>query len=146
VSRVKPAEIRFYIDADILGLARVLVGLRPDVTYPGDPGGVVHKRQRPPCPVTTPHTDDDVWIPEVTKHGWLIITRDSMIQVHRREILAVREHGARMVALAGSDAKSTFDQLEILMCRWRDVLRCLEHDGPFICTATRTRFRPVSLD
>jgi hypothetical protein len=48
VSRVKPAEIRFYLDADILGLAHVLVGLRPDVTYSGDPGGVMHKRLRPP--------------------------------------------------------------------------------------------------
>jgi hypothetical protein len=35
VSSVKSAEIRFYIDADILGLAHVLIGLRPDVTYPG---------------------------------------------------------------------------------------------------------------
>jgi hypothetical protein len=39
VSRIKPAEVRYYIDADILGLARVLAALRPDVTYPGDPGG-----------------------------------------------------------------------------------------------------------
>jgi len=28
VSRIKPAEVRFYIDADLLGLARVLADLR----------------------------------------------------------------------------------------------------------------------
>jgi hypothetical protein len=41
----KPADVRFYCDADVLGLAKILAGLRPDVTYPGDPGGIVHRRQ-----------------------------------------------------------------------------------------------------
>jgi hypothetical protein len=31
--------VRFYFDADVLGLAKVMVQLRSDVTYPGDPGG-----------------------------------------------------------------------------------------------------------
>jgi hypothetical protein len=31
---------------------------------------------------------------------WLIITRDRHIQENRREIISVREHGARMVALS----------------------------------------------
>ncbi len=35
----KPAPVQFYIDADVLGLAKVLVQIRGDVTYPGDPGG-----------------------------------------------------------------------------------------------------------
>ena len=45
------ATVRFYLDADVLGLAKVLVQLRNDMTYPGDPGGVVHKRRRAACPV-----------------------------------------------------------------------------------------------
>ena len=36
----KPATIRFYVDADTLGLAHILTKLRYDVTCPGDPGGV----------------------------------------------------------------------------------------------------------
>jgi hypothetical protein len=35
----KPAIVRFYVDADVLGLAKILVQVRSDVTYPGDPGG-----------------------------------------------------------------------------------------------------------
>lgn len=55
--RAKPAIIRFYVDADVLGLARILVQMRPDVTYPGDPGGVVKgRRVRPPYPITDPST------------------------------------------------------------------------------------------
>jgi len=57
VSRsAKPAIVRFYFDADVLGLAKILVTLRSDVTYPGDPGGVVHRRARPACPITSPAT------------------------------------------------------------------------------------------
>ncbi len=37
----RPAIVRFYVDADVLGLAKELVRIRGDVTYPGDPGGPV---------------------------------------------------------------------------------------------------------
>jgi hypothetical protein len=35
----RPARVRYYFDADILGLAKVVAGLRHDVTYPGDRKG-----------------------------------------------------------------------------------------------------------
>jgi hypothetical protein len=146
VSRPKIAEVRYYIDADILGLAKVLASLRPDVTYPGDPGAIIHKRHRPPCPVTTPATPDPQWIAEVARNGWLIITRDRHIQDHRAEIAAVRDHSARMVALSGDDARGTFEQLEVVMCQWRAIERLQPNSGPFIYTATRTTLRPVSLN
>ncbi len=83
---MREAQVRLYLDADILGLAKVLTQLRADVTYPGDPGGVVRKRLRPACPITTHATEDSVWIPQVTALGWLIVTRDSKIQSHRAEV------------------------------------------------------------
>lgn len=57
---MKPATVRFYIDADVLALAKILVSLRSDVTYPGDPGGVLNRRWRPACPITSPDTDDEI--------------------------------------------------------------------------------------
>jgi len=146
VSRVKPAEVRFYVDADVLGLAHVLAALRADVTYPGDSGLVVHKRERPACPVASPHSKDWEWIPVVAQNRWLIITRDRHIQENRREIIAVRDNGARMVALSGPDARGTFEQLEIVMTQWRAITQLLAKPGPFIYTATRTSLRAVSLD
>lgn len=101
MSAAKPAVVRFYLDADVLGLAHVVAALRDDATYPGDPGAIIKRRQRPPCPVTDPATRDDVWIPEVASRGWLIITRDSRIQQHPAEIAAVKANNARMVALSG---------------------------------------------
>jgi hypothetical protein len=37
------AVVQFYVDADLLGLAKMLVQVRADVTYPGDPGGELHR-------------------------------------------------------------------------------------------------------
>jgi hypothetical protein len=146
VSRTRLATVRFYLDADVLGLAKILVQLRSDVTYPGDPGGQIHKRTRPPCIITSPSVLDPVWIPQVTNRGWLVITRDANIADNRAEIQAVREAGARLVALAGPEAIGTWAQLEIVMSRWRDIETLLEKRGPFIYSATRSRLRPISLD
>lgn len=65
---MKPAEVRFYIDQDLLGLAKVLASLREDVTYPGDTGAKIHRRERPACTIA-PGTRDREWIPVVTADG-----------------------------------------------------------------------------
>jgi len=70
VSRApKPAVVRFYLDADVVGLAKVLAELRPDVTYPGDPGKIIHRHARPRCIITHPETADPDWIPAVAAQG-----------------------------------------------------------------------------
>lgn len=56
----RAANLRFYFDADVLGVAKVVAALRSDVTYPGDPGATIKKRFRPPCPLTTPAVKDEV--------------------------------------------------------------------------------------
>jgi hypothetical protein len=141
----REAIVRFYVDADVLGLAKTLAALRCDVTYPGDPGDKIRKRVRPPCPVTSPATKDSVWIPQVTRLGWLIITRDSRIQEHSSEIDAVRTNGARMIVLSSREAIDTWHQLEVVMSVWRQIERCCEQPGPYIYTATRSGLRAVNL-
>jgi hypothetical protein len=142
---VKPATIRFYIDEDLLGLAHVVAALRPDVTYPGDPGAVIHKRERPPSPIAK-QTDDDVWVPEATSRGWLIISRDHNIRENVGERRTVRECGARMVALSGTHAVNKWDQLQLLMTRWNRIESLLAQPGPVIYLATRSRMTPLDLD
>ena len=142
----KPAVVRFYFDADVLGVAKVLAALRSDITYPSDPGDVIHKRRRPACPIADAATPDTEWLPEVAQRGWLIVTRDSRIQEHHAEIEAVRVNGARMIALAGKEAIGIWAQLEVLMRQWRAIEGHLDDPGPFIFTATRSRLRRVPLD
>lgn len=142
----KPATVRFYVDADVLGLAKILVQIRPDVTYPGDPGGIVRgRRMRPPCPITDPSTPDNMWIPETARRQWLIITRDRRIQEHHGEVEAVRISGARMVNLSGAEGLATFHQMEALVCQWQKVYTLLAESGPFIYSLTRTTLRPLPL-
>jgi hypothetical protein len=67
--RTRPADVCFYLDADVLGLAKVIAGLRFDATFPGDLGATIHRHERPPCPISDPATPDRTWIPEVAERG-----------------------------------------------------------------------------
>jgi len=87
-----------------------------------------------------------VWIAQVASLGWLIITRDSRIASKRAELAAVRDSGARMVALSGPETVGTWSQLEVLCCQRRAIERQFEEPGPFIYSATRTALRAVSLN
>jgi hypothetical protein len=142
---VKQAEVRFYFDADILGLGKLISALRPDCTYPGDPGAVIHKRQRPPCSITATATADTEWIPQVTQEGLLIVTRDAKIQRRVAEVQAVVEHGATMVALTGKDATTLWNQLEVFMTQWRNIEQLHGLPGPFIYRASRTALTKYDL-
>jgi hypothetical protein len=52
-NRPRPALVHYYVDADLLGVAKILVQLRGDVTYPGEPEGPVKGgRVRAACPIT----------------------------------------------------------------------------------------------
>jgi hypothetical protein len=142
---MREAEVRYYIDADILGLAKILCPLRNDMTYPGDPGATIHKRHRPACLITAPKTPDTEWVPIVAAQGWLILTRDHNIRENPAERRAVRENGARMVALAGEDAGNKWGQLELVMHWWRRIEALADEPGPFIYLASRSRMRLLDL-
>ena len=142
----RPAEVRFYVDADVMALAKVLVPLRSDVTYPGDPGGAgIDKRLRPACPITSARTLDVDWIPVVAQRGWVVITRDRAITRNSREKDLVKAYEARLVILSGAEAGTTFAQLEIVMSQWRRIEACLDESGPVAYSATRTSFNMIDL-
>jgi PIN domain-containing protein len=142
----RAARVRFYIDADIRGFAQVIAGLRNDVTYPGDPGAIIHKRERPPCTITGTELLDTEWIPEVARRGWLIVTRDNKIAENRSEITAVRENNAKMAALNQRDAVDKWGQLEVFMTQWRFIESLTEQPGPFIWRVSRTAVTQIPLE
>lgn len=136
--------VRFYVDADCLGLAKVLVTVRSDVTYPGDAGGVLKGRARPACPITEPHTKDEVWVPRVAAEGWGIITRDRAIQRRPAELAAVRANGAKVFAITTDEKLSVWHWLEIVAINWRRMEFLLDDDGPYIYAITRTGTRRMA--
>jgi hypothetical protein len=142
----RAAQVRIYVDADVLGLGKILSSLRHDVTYPGDPGAVIHKRHRALCPIASPDVLDTDWIPEVAARGWLIVTRDSMIIQNRNEIAAIRENNAKMAALNQRDAQTKWGQLEVFMTQWRRIEALTAERGPFIWRVSRTAMTSIPLD
>lgn len=144
---IRPAQVRFYVDADLLGLAKILCAIRSDFTHPGDPGAVIKRRERPPCMITSPAAKDPSWIPRVAAEGWLIVTRDRHIQQRLGEINAVRNNRAKMVNLASDDARDPWGQLEVFMTRWREIELLADVEGPFIYVITRRGgLRKIHLD
>lgn len=140
---MRPAEIRYYVDADTLGLAHIIAAIRPDVTYPGDPGAIVRKRQRPACPITSTDVPDETWIREVAARGWTIITRDRHIEQRPAERETVTDTGAKVFAITSPEILTVWHQLEIVMTRWRDIERLSEQPGPYIYSVTRTGLRRI---
>lgn len=133
--------IRFYLEADLLGVAKVLADLRTDVTYPGDPGGRGSDGfERPPCPIRPGDKDID-WIPQVARAGWVIITRDRHIQHRPAERAALVDAGARMFRLDARHGLNKWHQLEIIVSQWRRFEELAELPGPWLYTATRTGLR-----
>ncbi len=141
---MKAADVRFYMDADVLGLGKVIASLRPDVTYPGDPGAVIHKRQRPPCAITSPKAKDADWIPVVSQQGLVVITRDTKIQQHHAEKQAVMENAGRLIALSSAEAATVWSQLEVVMTQWRRIEALAEAPGPWVYSATRSSLKKVA--
>ncbi len=135
--------VRYYVDADTLGLARILARLRADVTYPGDPGALVTRRSRPPCPIASTAVPDEQWIPVVAKAGWAIITRDKRILRRPGEIAAVIAHQAKVFAITSDEKLDNWHQLEIVMSQWRRIETLSQDDGPYIYSVTRTAVTPL---
>jgi hypothetical protein len=130
--------VRYYVDADTLGLAHILTELRPDVTFPGDSGGTVGRQTRPQCPITSTAVLDVDWIPVVAAEGWVIITRDRAIQRRPHELRAVTDNLAKMVVISSNEKLTKWHQLEVVICQWRKIEGLAPVPGPWIYTITRT--------
>lgn len=134
-----PPKAHWYVDADTLGLAHALANVRTDVTYCGDDGQRKKaKLNLPPCVIQDCGTDDEVWIPAVTRAGLAIITRDIHIAERRVEKDAVLASGARMFAITTNETLRNWDLLEIAVTRWREMEELAQEPGPYIYSLTRT--------
>ena len=143
---LRAAQVRIYVDADLLGLGKILrrppqrrdQPRRPRSCHPRTAAGTLPHHQ----PRRARHRLDT----QVAARGWLILTRDSMIIQNRNEITAVRENNAKMVALNQRDAQTKWGQLEVFMTQWRRIEALTTEPGPFIWRASRTAMTAIALD
>lgn len=137
---------RWYVDADTLGLAHVLIRARPDVTFPGDDGTRhIARWTLTPCPIQQTGALDTEWIPKVAAASMAIISRDRAISRRRAEKDAILAAGAQMFAITDPGQLRVWDLLEIVIHRWRDMERMRERSGPYIFALTRTRMTEIDL-
>jgi hypothetical protein len=95
--------------------------------------------------IERPDTDDDVWIPRVTREGLAIITPG---QAHRVEDCQEgRCHGGARAHVRDHQRREDqqLELLEIVATQWRDMERAAEEPGPFIYSMTRTTLRKIDL-
>lgn len=143
---VRTPQPRWYFDADIIGVGKLLAAARRDVTWPGDDGVRGKPRdQQTPCVITDTATPDHEWIPKVTASGLAIITRDKRIQTRTAEIAAVEASGARMFAVTSEGQLNRWELLEVVVTRWRDLESACQRPGPFIFAVTRSGIRALDL-
>ncbi len=67
----KPATVRFYFDADVLGLAHQIASLHPDATYPRCSGWSSAETATAALPHHDPVHEGPIWVSQVTALGWL---------------------------------------------------------------------------
>ncbi|GGK72037.1 hypothetical protein Sme01_08590 [Sphaerisporangium melleum] len=143
---MKLVRPRWYVDADTLGLAHVLIRVRRDVTFCGD-DGQRHRKSwtMSPCPIQETATPDDVWIPRVAAAGLAIITRDRHIEMRTAEKNAVLAARARMFAITAEESLDAWGLLEVVVTQWRHMEEAAEKPGPYIYAVTRSGIREIAL-
>jgi hypothetical protein len=140
------SKLRWYIDADTLGLAKLLTQVRRDVTYPGDNGKRPQLRADVgPCVVQESSAPDDVWIPVVARADLAIITPDRRIQDRLSEKDAVVAYNARMFAITSQEQLDNWELLEVVVSQWRAMERAADEPGPYIYSVTRTSLSKIAL-
>jgi hypothetical protein len=92
-------------------------------------------------------SDDEVWIPAVTRADLAIITRDRHIEFRTDEKDQVLAARARMFAITSEQNLDTWGLVEIVVTRWREMEEAAAESGPYIYKLTRTgRLKKISLD
>lgn len=82
-------------------------------------------------------TPDVVWIAEVGRRGWVVLTRDQEIRRRPNELAAVRAARIHLFALTSGNL-SAADTAELCVAAWPAVRRAVAaHAAPAIFSITR---------
>lgn len=116
----------FFVDENLLGIARLLARVRDDIVHPGHP-------DVPDIPLQTP---DLAWLPIVGAQGWPVIMRDKRIRTRRPERQALIDAGVKAFCLTTSGNSRSWDLLRVIVKNWDAVEERARDDGPFIYGVT----------
>ena len=66
-------------------------------------------------------TEDSVWIPEVAKRGWIVVTRDKRIRSKRAELDAILKSGLSMFVFVQKRDPDRWGWVELVVRRWKEI-------------------------
>jgi len=120
---------RFFFDASLLGVARIMAQSHDRITYPGHSKWPFGQDE-----------DDETWLQLVGDRGWCAIFRDKRIRYRTTERAALVRHRARAVVVATSRNLTIKDNVALLERHWSDVERTLV-DAPALYHLTSAGLR-----
>jgi PIN like domain len=121
-------DVRFFVDADLLGVGKALAVVRKDVVHPG------HRRS----PEIHPQTPDSMWLPIVGDAGWIAISRNKRIRYNPVENRLLHQHGVRAIFLTGGRNMTSWDRLVLIVRHWEAIEASVDIPGPWVKALTRT--------
>lgn len=90
--------------------------------------------------------DDEVWMPEIAKEGWVAVTQDRAIERRPHQAALRQRVGLRMIYLPSAFMKMPlWDQATFLVRLWRQIDQAAEdmRGGVGLLLQQRGRFRRV---
>ncbi len=78
---------------------------------------------------------DHVWLPEIGRRGWILITKDQRIRRNPLEVHAILNAGVRAFVITALDLTPA-DVIALLMRRMTKIVRICQRKGPFIYNLT----------
>jgi len=114
--------MRFFLDENVLSVARALDAVRGDVCFPGHSA----------LPEVPPGTYDEDWLPVVGRAGkdLVLITRDRKIRRKPAELAAFRANGVRAFFITGKRELGAWDKLGLLVRHWEQIEATIDRNGP----------------
>jgi hypothetical protein len=120
----------------MLSVAKTLAATRNDITYPG------HAL----CPITSPDTDDEDWLPVVGELGWAVILRDKKIRTRSWQRALIVEHGIQAFSLTKAGNAKRDELLELVLKFWDEIVKKVDEEpGPYIYAVRHQGLRPLNL-
>ena len=128
---------RFFVDENLLALAKLLAADGRDVVHPGHPA----------LPEVPLGTLDNEWLRVVGERRLVVITRDKRIRSRPVERRRLTEAEVRAFVLTRAGDLTTAAMRDLVEEHWAAMMAHLEAhpDGPWLVAITRAGLRPFRL-
>jgi hypothetical protein len=80
-----------------------------------------------------PETPDEVWLPEIGRRGWYLITRDKRIPRKAAEVRALKAAGVGAFVFTQKKDLDLWEWVQTVVRRWSEIKNwCQSHRRPFV--------------